>query len=217
MNNVAIPTDEPMPFAGAMLDRYRHVCAFVDDADEMHRVFDGFVKEGLDHGEKAIHIVDPEERSHHLEHYNQIGIDIASLLGTGQFDLRTWHDAHLHPGHFDQYQMLRLLSDLLSSPQRDGFSRTRLIANMGWAAMDYPGVDDLIEYEARANYVLPYFKDAVFCVYSTKTFGADVMIDVLRTHPMVIIGGVLQVNPFFVPPDEFLEELRQRDSKIINA
>jgi hypothetical protein len=34
--------------------------------------------------------------------------------------------------------------------------------------------------------------------------------DILRTHPMVIVGGVLRENPFFVPPDEFLRELRQR-------
>jgi hypothetical protein len=34
--------------------------------------------------------------------------------------------------------------------------------------------------------------------------------DILRTHPMVIIGGVLQKNPFFVPPAEFLLELRER-------
>jgi hypothetical protein len=27
---------------------------------------------------------------------------------------------------------------------------------------------------------------------------------------MIIIGGVLQENPFFVPPDEFLRELRGR-------
>jgi hypothetical protein len=27
---------------------------------------------------------------------------------------------------------------------------------------------------------------------------------------MVIIGGILQENPFFVPPDEMLRELRQR-------
>ena len=30
----------------------------------------------------------------------------------------------------------------------------------------------------------------------------------MRTHPMVIIGGILQVNPFFVPPDEFLYRSR---------
>jgi hypothetical protein len=33
---------------------------------------------------------------------------------------------------------------------------------------------------------------------------------VLRTHPMVILGGVLQVNPFFIPPEQFLQELRER-------
>jgi hypothetical protein len=27
---------------------------------------------------------------------------------------------------------------------------------------------------------------------------------------MVIIGGILQHNPFFVPPDEFLRDFRQR-------
>jgi hypothetical protein len=30
---------------------------------------------------------------------------------------------------------------------------------------------------------------------------------------MIIIGGILQENPFFVPPDEFLRELRRRDAK----
>jgi hypothetical protein len=32
----------------------------------------------------------------------------------------------------------------------------------------------------------------------------------MRTHPVVIIGGILQENPFFVPPDQFLLELRER-------
>ena len=36
--------------------------------------------------------------------------------------------------------------------------------------------------------------------------------DALRTHPVVIIGGILQENPFFIPPDQFLQELRERRS-----
>jgi len=32
----------------------------------------------------------------------------------------------------------------------------------------------------------------------------------LRTHPQVIIGGILRENPYYVPPDEFLRELRER-------
>ena len=32
----------------------------------------------------------------------------------------------------------------------------------------------------------------------------------MRTHPAIIVGGLLQENPFFVPPDEFLQALRAR-------
>ena len=34
--------------------------------------------------------------------------------------------------------------------------------------------------------------------------------DIFRTHPMVLVGGELKENPFFVPPDEMLKELRGR-------
>ena len=44
-------------------------------------------------------------------------------------------------------------------------------------------------------------------------FGAGVVMDIMRTHPMVIIGGILQENPFFVPPDEMLREMRQRGAR----
>jgi hypothetical protein len=37
-----------------------------------------------------------------------------------------------------------------------------------------------------------------------------VVLDIFRTHPMVIVGGVLAENPFYVPPDQFLRELDAR-------
>jgi hypothetical protein len=37
------------------------------------------------------------------------------------------------------------------------------------------------------------------------------MMDTLRTHPQVIVGGILRENPFYVPPDEFLRELDARN------
>jgi hypothetical protein len=48
-----------------------------------------------------------------------------------------------------------------------------------------------------------------------KTVGSirisgDAVIDIMRTHPLVIVGGILQHNPFFVPPGEFLHEIRER-------
>jgi hypothetical protein len=58
--------------------------------------------------------------------------------------------------------------------------------------------------------VIPKYEDWVICSYNLIKFSASVMIDALRTHPVVIIGGLLQQNPFFVPPDELLLEIQER-------
>lgn len=48
------------------------------------------------------------------------------------------------------------------------------------------------------------------CCYDLSRFDAGVVIDVMRTHPMAIIGGILRENPFDIPPDQMLRELRGR-------
>jgi hypothetical protein len=52
----------------------------------------------------------------------------------------------------------------------------------------------------------------VICVYDLARLRGDVVIDMVRTHPMVIIGGILQQNPFFTPPEQFLRDVRERRS-----
>jgi hypothetical protein len=44
---------------------------------------------------------------------------------------------------------------------KEGFPLTRLVAHMEWALEDRPGVNDLVEYETRLNYVLPRYADPV--------------------------------------------------------
>jgi hypothetical protein len=85
---------------------------------------------------------------------------------------------------------------------------TRIWANMGWVLGDFPGAHDIVEYESRLDYVLPKYDIAAVCTYDLTQFSASVVMDILRTHPQVIVGNVLRENPFYVPLDEFLAELR---------
>lgn len=80
---------------------------------------------------------------------------------------------------------------------------------MDWAG-DHSYVDDVIEFESRVNDVWSHYDDAVICTYHLGEFGGDRVMDILRTHPMVIIGGILQQNPFYVAAGEFLREIRER-------
>jgi DNA-binding CsgD family transcriptional regulator len=205
MTDLDQKTFEPVTFAGGILDPYRHVCAFVDSRSELHRIFDPFMAEGLMHGERLSLVVGPEERADWVRHIRHAGLDPARLLEQGQVEVRSWWEADGRESHFDMDAMLRLVDELLNdSPS----PRIRFVSEMGWAA-DHS--DKLLEFEARANYLMPTHEHIVFCVYDTARFSSDIVIDILRTHPMALIGGRLQVNPFFVPPAEFLAELRSRD------
>jgi hypothetical protein len=205
-------SDQPIRFAGSELGAKRHICAFFHNRDEEYQVLLPFIKEGLKRGEKAFHIVDPQLREEHLERLSSAGVDVAKAEQSGRLELRNWAESYLREGHFDQDGMLALAQEVIEGGSQQGFALTRVVAHMEWALGDQPGVDDLLEYETRLNYILPQYKDPVICTYDLARFGGNIVVDIMRTHPMIIIGGVVQENPFFVPPDEFLRELAQRDA-----
>ena len=206
------PSDRSVQFAGGTLGVQRHICAFFNSIDEEHRVLRSFIRDGLDGGEKGFHIVDPELRDEHLKRLAGAGIDVERAIATGQLEVRPWQEAYLCGDRFNQDAMLALIEEVLQSGAATGYPLTRLLAHMEWALLAKQGVDDLVEYETRLNYVLPKYDDPVICTYDLSKFGSSVAMDVMRTHPVVIIGGVLQENPFFVSPDQFLLEIRERRS-----
>jgi hypothetical protein len=199
-------------FAGGSMGENCHICAFFNSADEEHKVLRSFIKDGLDAGEKGFHIVDPDLRDDHLKRLAEAGINVERAIATGQLEVRAWQEAYLRGDRFEQDAMLALVDNVFQANAAAGYPQTRLVAHMEWALLDKPGVDDLLEYETRVNYLLAKYHDPVICTYDLSKFSASVAMDVMRTHPMVIIGGVLQENPFFVPPDQFLLEIRERGS-----
>jgi hypothetical protein len=205
-------TAEPLQLNESIFGQNRHICAFFYSIDEQHRVLRPFIKDGFDRGDKAFHLVDPERREEHLRRLAEAGVNVQEVMGTGQLEVRSWQDGPLHGDRFDQETWLVSFEQILQSGPAAGYAQIRFLAQMEWALVDLPGVDDLIEFETRVNYVVPKYENAVICAYDLTKFGASVVMDALRTHPVVIIGGLLQENPFFVPPDQLLLEIRERRS-----
>ena len=150
-----------MHLAGSTLERSRHVCAFFHTPDEEYRVLLPFMVEGLQRGERAFHIVDPAMRADHTRQLEEGGVDVVAAEQRDQLEVRVWDEAYLREGHFDQNAMLALIQQVLEDGPRKGFPLTRLVAHMEWALEDRPGVDDLVEYETRLNYLLPRYDDPV--------------------------------------------------------
>jgi hypothetical protein len=203
----------PISLAGSQLDEVRHVCAFFNSDEEEYRVLLPFIKEGFETGDKAVHVVNPDQHQDHLQRLAAAGIDTTSARQSGQFELRSNTEAYLRDGHFDQDRMLESFEQLASGSTEGGYPLSRICCRMDWAVEDRSHIDDLIEFESRVNDVWRRHDDAVICTYHLSKFGGDTVIDIMRTHPMIIIGGILQQNPFFVPPQEFLPELRERRAR----
>ena len=144
----------PMRLAGSVLHvspLSQHVCAFFHSHEEEYRVLLPFIQEGFERGEKTFHIVDPTRRDAHLQRLAAAGIDTAAAQQRGQFELRTWTEAHLRDGYFDQDRMRALIEEVVTGAQQQGFPHTHFVTHMEWALEARVDVTALLEYEAKAN------------------------------------------------------------------
>ena len=177
-----------------------HACAFFNSRDEEYELLLPFSKSGAEAGERLFQVVDKAHLEERRLRLAEAGIDVPAAESNGQLEIRPWENAYLRGNRFDQNAMLELIQEVLEAGRSSGFPLTRLWANMEWALDDLPGVHDIVEYETRLNHFLPNYDDVVVCTYDLSKFSAPVVMDIMRTHPQVIVGGVLQDKSILRPP-----------------
>ena len=201
---------------GVELTEHRHVCGFFNSKDEEFEFLLPFVKDGVERGGKSYHIIDPKKREDYLGLLRKSGIEEEGLQ-LDQVEVATWPEVYLKPGRFDMLGMLETVHKLLGQWKEEGYSLGRIVAHMEWGLLDEEGVEDLVEYECRVNDVLSQYDYPAVCTYDVSKFSSEVILGVLRTHPLVILGGAVHYNPFYVRPEELLKEMQSRKALGANA
>ena len=140
------------------------------------------------------------------------GVDVEATQKSRQLEVVLPEDTYLRTGRFNKDDMLGLIQTAIRDGAALGFPLTRMIAHAETAVDDWKSGNDWVEYEMRLNEVLPNYDDPVICTYDANLLNATLAIDILRTHPVAIIGGVLVENKFFTRPEDFLREVRERTS-----
>lgn len=176
-----------------------HVCALFESVDDERAAFVSFTQDGLQRGDKVVHIIKPAERLDHLGRLRQAGVDVEAAEARGQLEVLTWADAYLRDGHFNPEAMLAFSSELLTKARAQGYRSTRVMVNMEWLLEDPTAERDCVAYEARLNQLLRAQGGVAICTYPPAKFGASTIVEMLRTHPAAVISGAFQRNPFFTP------------------
>ena len=200
-------TYAPIRLAGSALGDHRHVCAFFDSPEEEYRVMFPFFRDGMSRGERGISVV-PRSRSDYGVRLRSAGVDPDAPRG--QFELRCSEDYYASKGRLDADAMLSSMRQTFEQSRRLGFPLTRLAGHGERSLISPTTMDAFLEYEARINEIVADGPDVVICTYDVRQVPAGDAFEVLRTHPVAIVRGVLQENPFFVPPAQLLALLRRR-------
>ena len=100
--------------------------------------------------------------------------------------------------------MLTFWTESMLKAAVEGYSFYRLVGEMTWALRDAPGVEHLVGYESELNRVTATYPVVVLCLYDLDRFSGEVVVNIVKTHPQVLIQGILVENLYYVGPDEFL-------------
>jgi hypothetical protein len=178
-----------------------HVCAFYRGTEERDDILLPFAREGLNSGDKCICVVESVETSQVRQSlgYNANGAAHPAL------EVLTPEESYLRPGHFSMTAMLEFWEHGVEQALGDGgFSFVRVVGEMPSAVEAEPDLEEFFTYESELNRFAPRFPVLLLCLYDLDRFSGTLLIDILRTHPVMLLGGVVMDNPYYLEPDEFL-------------
>jgi hypothetical protein len=178
-----------------------HVCAFYRGDSDRDRLLAAYLGAGLTAGDKCICIVDSANTAKRLE---SLTLASSGLGPCGQLDIHLPESTYLAGGEFTASDMLTFWTEGMIKAELEGYSFCRLVGEMTWALRDVPGVEHLVGYESELNRVTPSYPVIVLCLYDLDLFSGEVVINIVKTHPQVLVRGILVENPYYAGPGEFL-------------
>jgi anti-anti-sigma factor len=179
------------------------VCWTVDDDAIRMEAIAGFVRAGLNAGQRVIYCGDePESVLAGLERH---GVGARAALDQGLLQATTAEAAYLTGGVFDPGVTMALWRAAIDRARSEGCPGIRVVGDMTWASRRVPGVERLPWYEAQINSVFMEGFVAGVCAYDRRRFDPLHLRRLGWAHP----GAAATRLPF--EPESSLRARRTRD------
>lgn len=207
---MAIETTALLPALERMQPGDHYCGIYRSDADHRRIIID-FIRLGIERNEKMLYLVNLQTAEQLKSTLSNAGIDVNALVEKGQLVIATAKEVYLVDGVFNPEKMIDILTQETASALEAGYSALRTTGEMTWALAGDPGSDRLLEYEAMLNrFYATGVKSYSICQYDRRRFDADLLIDVLHTHPRVLLDTNDLDNSamYYVSPDVFLTSER---------
>jgi hypothetical protein len=190
-----------------------HICAFFDSQEQEYACLGPYFAEGLAQGEQVVTIRDAGDCSEHVQRLKQVmSQSLDEPIASDQLRVVASEEAYLQNGCFESERMYQMLEAMLGEVKSGPYKRVRTCGAMSWALRELPGTEELMDYESRVNRLTQAHDCTLMCVYDINKFSGRAVMDVLATHPLVVMGDRIYENPYYVQPNDFLHSLIKRGS-----
>jgi Nif-specific regulatory protein len=181
-----------------------HLCCIYETEEEHRSLVTPFLRHGLERNQKVVYIVDARTADTVVGYLRDDGLKVEPYLEKGQLVIIGVKDAYMKEGVFDPEGMIELLRSETELALSEGYEALRVTGEMTWALQGLPGSERLMEYESMLNEFFPGSQCMAICQYDKRRFDAEILLDVLTTHPIAIVGTEVFDNFYYLPPTEFM-------------
>ncbi|HEY1920901.1 MAG TPA: MEDS domain-containing protein [Streptosporangiaceae bacterium] len=180
-----------------------HICGFYRRPVERDDILVPFLTDGIKAGDKCTCVVDSCTPADVLDRLGE-RIEVEPFVARRQLEVLDAESTYLADGGFLPERMLKFWeAKAQQGPCGDGAGFARNVGDMSWAHRDPRAVDDLIGYESELNRIMSNFPQVNLCLYDLSRCSGELIMDVLKTHPKALLGGMIIDNPYYLSPDEF--------------
>ncbi|RQG94331.1 MEDS domain-containing protein [Natrarchaeobius chitinivorans] len=183
-------------------ESYDHLAFIYESQAEQFATAIPYIEHGLERGERCIYIADENDTTEVLTALEESGVDVDDALESGSLVMYTAQEAYLRNGQFDPDEMIAFIAGAIEEGTEE-FEGVRITGEMTWVFGDDPPLEELIEYEGKLNELLPDANGIALCQYNREKFSAEIIRDVIRTHPHLIYSNTVCQNFYYTPPEEF--------------
>lgn len=159
------------------------------------------MKVGLNQGERCLYIADDRSMPDVQDALAAERVDVAAAQDNDRLVLLTKRETYLQNGTFDPDHMIAALSEMTQQALRDNCTGLRITGEMTWALGSETGCERLMEYERKLNEFFPGSRSHAICQYNRSRFTAEIIREVLRHHPLAVIGAEVYENPYYEPAE----------------
>jgi signal transduction histidine kinase len=176
-----------------------HVCTLYEQRDEEVAIAVSYIRAGLERGELCVCVVDDGGETI-LTALASEGVDVDAEMREGRLVI---FEKPLAQG-LETRNMLGKIEQFASDSRKAGHSGFRIVGEMTWTLGG--DMKALAEFEARLNLnrVWERHSCAGLCQFDMRRFTPDMLREVIILHPLVVIGGRIFQNPYYVAPEQYL-------------